>query len=98
MLPEDFIDGWLGAYGKPKTKKTFWQNLKYAIRKPIEDNIVHPMRWKMINLTCLIKGHQFKLMFKPDFRKNRPHVFHFWCDRCITDCTLTILDKKNEAA
>ena len=94
MLPEDFLDGWLDVYKKPKIEKTLWQKIKYAIKKPIHDNIVHPMRWKLINLTCFVIGHDFKLLFKPDFRKNRKACFHFWCERCATSVTLTIKDKK----
>jgi hypothetical protein len=89
MLPTDFFDGYLEMYKKPKIKKTPWQKMVYAIKKPLHDNITSPMKWKLINLTCLVKGHNFKLMFKPDFRKNRKPWFHFWCDRCLVGVDIT---------
>ena len=90
MLKEDFIDGWLDVYKKPKIEKTLWQKIVYAIKKPLYDNITFPMRLRLINLTCFIKGHDFKLMFKPDLRKNRNPEFDFLCERCLTHVGLTI--------
>lgn len=98
MMVEDFANGWLDLYNKPKMKKTFWQKVKRAIVKPVQDNILHPMRWRLINLTCLIKGHEFKMLFKPDFRKNRKTWFHYYCERCCTNVDITYTNKDKEAS
>jgi hypothetical protein len=95
---EDFINGYLGVYNKPKIKQTLWQRIVYAIKKPITDNIWHPMKWKLINLTCLVKGHEFKLLFRPDFRKGRDTWFHFFCERCCVGVDITYTKKDKEAS
>ena len=95
MLCEDFLDGYLELYNKPKVKKSFWQKFVYAIKKPIHDNITRPMRWKLINLSCLLLGHKFKLLFRPDFRKNHDTNFHFFCERCCAGVNITF---KKEAS
>ena len=98
MLCDDFLDGFLELHGKPKLKKTFWQRIVYTVKKPFYDNIVNPMKWKLINLTCLVKGHEFKLMFKPDFRKGRRVWFHYFCKRCCAHVDITYINEDKKAS
>ena len=98
MLVDDFVDGYLDIYNKPKIKKTFWQRIIYVIKKSLYDNIFHPMKWKLINLTCFVKGHEFKMTFKPDFRKGRRVWFHYFCERCCTNVDITFINENKKAS
>jgi uncharacterized membrane protein YoaT (DUF817 family) len=82
MLTHDYETALDMIYGRKPKKLSLKQRIIRLFTKAPYEHYMLGIRWQFINITCLLFGHKWKLLFKPDMRKGRLNNAHFHCTRC----------------